>query len=331
MFRDLLQGDCRITESGIARSARDLIDLGFWGAILTRPSSWQRFAVEVETSLEMRTCSYCGKEYPDTETRCLIDGEPLLGGESQPTTETLPPTITAELPVEPMGDRSLRIIELIFFCFLAVGSSLIYSLTALSGAHQYSGYTRGISYWTSATLQEVAMLGLLWCLLRRRSKSWSDLGLSWVKSDIGWSFLLIIGGAAAYGLIYYPLRSSSLIPGGYSKSAESVGNFLFSGGVFAMTIVFQFVNPFFEELIVRAYLMTEVRQLTNSATKAVILSTALQTGYHFYQGVPMALADGGLFLLFSIYYAKTNRITPVILAHLFFDVSGTLSYAIRHS
>ncbi len=97
-----------------------------------------------------------------------------------------------------------------------------------------------------------------------------------------------------------------------------------------MTFFFGFLNPFFEEIIVRAYLMTEVRQLTGSGAKAVMVSTALQMSYHFYQGVPMALSDGAAFLVFSLYYSKTRRITPVILAHLYMDVLGTLIFKIHH-
>jgi len=76
--------------------------------------------------------------------------------------------------------------------------------------------------------------------------------------------------------------------------------------------------------------MTEVKHLTNSITKAVIISTLLQTSYHFYQGVPAALSDGVMFLIFSVYYAKTNRITPLILAHLYMDVGATLHYWFNH-
>ena len=38
-------------------------------------------------SRAMKKCAYCGKEYADDAVRCLIDGEPLAGGEPQP-----PPT-----------------------------------------------------------------------------------------------------------------------------------------------------------------------------------------------------------------------------------------------
>ncbi len=66
--------------------------------------------------------------------------------------------------------------------------------------------------------------------------------------------------------------------------------------------------------------MTEVKWLTNSTELAIIVSTVLQTSYHFYQGVPAALSYVATFLIFSIFYAKTNRILPTIIAHLFSDV-----------
>jgi membrane protease YdiL (CAAX protease family) len=113
-------------------------------------------------------------------------------------------------------------------------------------------------------------------------------------------------------------------------ASASVGHILFGGGVFFTTILFQFLNPIFEELIVRAYLMTEIKALTGSASKAILASTLLQMSYHFYQGAPVAFAHGATFLLWSIYYAKTNRIAPIILAHLYSDVSGTLWYMFRH-
>jgi membrane protease YdiL (CAAX protease family) len=117
---------------------------------------------------------------------------------------------------------------------------------------------------------------------------------------------------------------------GGQGGTTSVNQYFFGDGIFITTVVFQCVNPFFEELIVRAYLITEVRQLTRSSVTAVVCSTALQTGYHLYQGIPLALAAGAMFLLWSVYYAKTNRIMPVILAHFYFDAGATLWYFLRH-
>jgi len=93
-----------------------------------------------------------------------------------------------------------------------------------------------------------------------------------------------------------------------------------------LVVVQVVVNPFFEELIVRAYAMTEVLGLTGSGALAVLVSVGVQTFYHLYQGIPLALAHGATFSVFSLYYLKTRRIAPVVLAHLYRDLGGlTLS------
>ncbi len=79
------------------------------------------------------------------------------------------------------------------------------------------------------------------------------------------------------------------------------------------------MNPFFEELIVRAYLMTEVRTLTGSWILSAALSVVVQSSYHLYYGWGGAIALSFLFLAFSIYYARTQRATPIIIAHGIFD------------
>jgi membrane protease YdiL (CAAX protease family) len=70
-----------------------------------------------------------------------------------------------------------------------------------------------------------------------------------------------------------------------------------------------------EELIVRAYLMTEVSELTGSMAIAVFASVGFQVLYHLYQGTPAALVHAGAFFVAAVFYAYTRRITPVILAH----------------
>ena len=116
-----------------------------------------------------------------------------------------------------------------------------------------------------------------------------------------------------------------------SDAGERVARSLFPAGVSALALLAQFLNPVFEESIVRGYVMTEVKQLTGSVSKAVILSTALQTSYHFYQGAPMAISEGEMFFLFSIYYARSNRLAPLILAHLYMDLGSTLLVLMKQS
>jgi membrane protease YdiL (CAAX protease family) len=222
-------------------------------------------------------------------------------------------------------DRQMEIIEVVLVCAFAFGISILASTHVFFGgaySHNYNSFA-----WEMQGMREVLCLALLWYLLRRRGRSFYDLGLTWSWKDIAWSVVLVFAGPGAFRLVYFLIGHSGLAPFSSTGASEEVGKFLFSGGIFFGTFLFQFINPFFEELIVRAYLMTEVKRLTNSVTTAVLASTVLQTSYHFYQGGPAAISDGACFLVFSIFYA--SRIAPVILAHLYMDAGSTLVYWLR--
>ena len=302
----------------------------------------------------MKQCSYCGKDYPDDTERCLIDGELLSAGgphlstdggtaacdeaaipadksasSSQPATAEGENKSSEVIGSDAKYPRSIRMIEVLLVCVIAFGGSILAS-TFLFFGYRYSS-DAGLLRWSNSFLHEGAALGLVWYVLHRQLKSFSDLGLSWVRKDFGWSILLWIVGGLSFSAVYAVIKSLGLTSTTQSAATGRVGVHLFAGGISVVTFLFQFLNPFFEELIVRAYVMTELRQLTNSVAKAIVFSTVLQMSYHFYQGAPLAFAEGAMFLIFSFFYAKTNRITPIILAHLYFDVLGTLSYYLRHS
>jgi len=270
----------------------------------------------------MRTCSYCGKEYPEDVVQCAIDGAIL----TQAVPPVLPqPSIILPEPIIP-SERRIRLIEVVLVCTIALGASLFTSISSLFQTSMQSN--RGASQWAYGILTELTSLALLWYVLQRRSKTFADLGMRWKWSDIAWSLLLCAGGYLAYCITYVLAVSAGL--SGFGKTGDSVGDYLFGDGVTVITMAFLCVNPFFEELIARAYLITEVKFLTNSTWMALAVSTLFQAAYHLYQGVPLALAIGANFFLWSLYYVKTNRITPVILAHLYFDVGSTLLYVARH-
>jgi membrane protease YdiL (CAAX protease family) len=271
----------------------------------------------------MKKCPYCGKEYPDDVERCLIDNEVLAGEEIQ----AVQPVIAS---AKPWTDWQLSVFEIVLICTIAFGAGILssgyYLLFPVHGGAGSESASYGIYKWLTSCVREASALGLLFYILKRQGKSFVNLGLSWKPKDIGWAIILIIAGYVASLAVYEAIYFTGLTTVSHKAATKYVGQILFAGGISVMTIWFQFLNPFFEELIVRAYLMTEVKRLTNSVTKAIIISTALQTSYHFYQGAPVAFAHAPTFLIFSIYYAKTNRIAPVILAHLYGDIVPTLLY-----
>lgn len=279
----------------------------------------------------MKKCTYCGKEYPDDAVICAIDDNPLSGGEGMASTAAAdaatmsvapssPGPIQVSQPaVVPWTERQIRVFEIVLVCVVAFGGSVLDSIYLffmhLRGHPASLGSTLSLLI---TCLRQLSSLALLGYVLARRSRTISDLGFALNRKGFGWSLLLFFGGAfvrhAAFRAFNY---ASSGLP------TTSTALSAYPTSIWILPIIFHFINPFFEELIVRAYLMTEVRQLTGSVSKAIIISTVVQTSYHLYQGGPSALSNGVVFLIFSIYYARTGRIAPIILAHLYLDLVGT--------
>jgi membrane protease YdiL (CAAX protease family) len=167
--------------------------------------------------------------------------------------------------------------------------------------------------------QEIFSLALLGYLLSRRNIRWRDLGLRWSVRDILIGLLIALLCYGVYWCCYHLLLTihNSFFPFA-TFTREPIAPY---GPPPLMLILFYLLNPFFEELIVRAYLMTEVHALTGSWTLATGLSTLLQASYHIHYGWPVTISMGFQFLVCSVYYARKQRVTPLIVAHGFFDIS----------
>jgi membrane protease YdiL (CAAX protease family) len=154
--------------------------------------------------------------------------------------------------------------------------------------------------------------------LSRRGLRFKDIGLEWSWRDVMVSAPLTLASYAAFECSF---RAIDAIRWHIfaSRSHDLSGLQVFGHSTLAALPVF-LLNPFVEELIVRAYLMTEVQALTNSWIPAIILSTVIQASYHLYYGWQTALAMGFQFLVLSIYFAKTRRAAPIILVHMVFDI-----------
>ena len=280
----------------------------------------------------MKKCPYCGKEYADDVARCLIDDEPLClmsGDDANP--QTSPPIQPSKPPFAFSSDRQMRICELTLVCIVAFSGPI------LASAHSYFTHgndsptsTRGAYSFFSQALRQGSALALLWYVLARSKRSFSGLGLAWARHDLGWSIVLEISEVLAFGAVYWTIFSLGLTTTTHAMAAERAGGIVFGARVSVAAFLFQFLNPFFEELIVRAYVMTEIKYLTQSVWAAIIVSTILQSSYHLYQGLPATLSHAAAFFISSVFYARTNRITPVILAHFYSDVGPTLWYAYNH-
>ena len=221
-------------------------------------------------------------------------------------------------PLEyPRGGKRLRLFEVSLVIVVAFGNYFLSSLLILRDGKSVLPYFQG-SRWAVGILHELIALCLLGYVLSRRSIRIRDLGLRWSLRDLMTGAGVAVASYATYiaGSFAVYTFHRTLFPSGSNgvTAREMFGHPGF------MAIPFSLLNPFFEELIVRAYLMTEVENLTGSWALAAALSVVVQTSYHLYYGWVGALSLSFQFLVFSIYYARTRKATPIIFAHGFFDL-----------
>jgi len=210
-----------------------------------------------------------------------------------------------------------RWFELFLVLFVSCGTPLLHSLYLLikgPGAFPQVSEMR----WLGGLLQEVSSLFLLGYVLARRNRRIRDLGLRWSIRDVGVGLLVAGVSFAAYvvGALVVQLIHHTIY--GTFATGPTGATFFSHPGPWA--VPFMLLNPFFEELIVRAYLMTEVADLTGSSALAVAASVIFQWSYHLYYGWAGATSMAFMFLALSLYYARSRRALPIIVAHAFFDI-----------
>src|SRR6267154_1579222 len=194
----------------------------------------------------------------------------------------------AQTEISP-GEKRQRWFELFLVLLMAIGGSLLQSLYLLhfgpSAAPRISS-----ARWLIGLVHEATGLLLL---------------------GYGGSYAAYVCGSMVVQFVHN-IMYGSLVTGPTGQ------DFFAHPGVAALP--FALLNPFFEELTVRAYLMTEVLDLTDSSLLAVALSVAVQFSYHLYYGWAGAIALSFQFLIFALFYSHSRRALPIIAAHGFFDI-----------
>lgn len=277
----------------------------------------------------MKQCSSCGLNSSEIALYCQSCGTAFATAALDPNAPPLPifenePVIRDSFLA---NDRKSRIFEIFLILFIAFGGSFLVSTHHLiTGLPQEGG--RDSFRWWYSICRELGALVLLWYVLRRHLEGLSHIGLRWNALDLALTPVLWALCYAAYHVAHFFIwtYAGPLLD---SRMDVRVASYLFSDGVTAGTLLFGMLNPFYEELIVRAYLMTQLRRLGNNWVIVIAVSVLVQISYHFYQGTWAALSHIGEFLVLSIYFAITKRIVAPILVHLAFDMWPTIYYLVR--
>jgi len=227
---------------------------------------------------------------------------------------------SAAEPASLPSERALRELELLVVLFVAFGSSTVWAL-----ADWYRGVVhfvypehRSVEQHVAYLLHYATSFAVLAYVLFRQRQGLRQLGLTADRRDVLPALVLTacgfvpsfvayrFGHGSYWGVFVHPLAS---LAAGMTLSPLLLATLL--------------IGAAHEELIVRAYLMTEVMALGGSTIFAVLASTGCQTLYHLYQGTEPALIAGCHFLIASIYYAYRRRALPVILSHFLYNVLST--------
>ena len=244
-----------------------------------------------------------------------------------PEPTTLVPEIEAP-QVAPAAEEShrLRLLALgvvlsVSFIHFVIGA--VYALFQLDKASQR--YHSQVGVFDALTAELISLL-LLWFVLSANKLRWADIGWSATWTDLVHGSGLIIGTRIVASIAMMLFQTFFRAYNGNYLQPRS-GHGILSAGVSVLTIVLVFVNPFFEELIVRAYTMSEVMALGGSRNLAIFVSVLIQMSYHVYQGLLRCIGLMAVFLLFSIYFSRTRRIAPVIVAHFWSDAWALIHLA----
>jgi membrane protease YdiL (CAAX protease family) len=87
-------------------------------------------------------------------------------------------------------------------------------------------------------------------------------------------------------------------------------------------------NAVLEEVIVVGYLVTRLRQLHWRLAAVIAASAVLRGSYHLYQGFGAFVGNAVMGVIFGLWYLRTRRVAPLIVAHTLLDVVAFVGYAL---
>ncbi len=185
--------------------------------------------------------------------------------------------------------------------------------------------------WLDLTYQ---LLGILFAivpvllavhLLRRdRADVRQALGLDLRRpgADLGWGAALAAAiGLPGLALVYVAAAlglNASLVP-------AALPDIWWAVPVLMLAAV---QNAVLEEVVVVGYLLTRLRELGWSTGAMVAGSAVLRGSYHLYQGFGAFVGNAVMGVVFALFFLRTRRVLPLIVAHTLLDVVAFVGYTL---
>jgi membrane protease YdiL (CAAX protease family) len=191
---------------------------------------------------------------------------------------------------------------------LPVAASLLIVLTSAPGSGQVQFTEDDLRV---LVVEEALLLLLLGWFLRVRGWSVEHFAAYPSGRELAMALGLTVVSIAAWALPWLLLAPAD------AGAAASTGAGLSWPGILAVSII----NPLFEELFLCAYILPFLACRRGPAV-AVAVSLLVRLSFHTYQGAVGLLAVGLLGLVFSMFYLRTQRLWPILIAHGVLDFIG---------
>ena len=85
-------------------------------------------------------------------------------------------------------------------------------------------------------------------------------------------------------------------------------------------------NGILEEVVVVAFMLTRLRQLGWSDSRALGVSGVLRGSYHLYQGLGAFAGNLVMGVIFGWWFQRTRRVLPLVIAHFLLDAVSFIGY-----
>jgi membrane protease YdiL (CAAX protease family) len=229
--------------------------------------------------------------------------------------------------------------ELLLVLGVSLGQSAVYSVVRLAArlteptplSQQTTALNPSLSPrpWLDLTYQLLAVFfGIVPALLavhllnRDHDRAEADLGLDrrrpWFDLGTGTALAALIG-IPGLGL-YVVARELGI---NTQVAAANLPNVWWAVPVLILAAT---ANAVLEEVVVVGYLMTRLRDLGWRPWHAVAASALLRGSYHLYQGVGAFIGNAVMGVVFALYFRRTRRVLPLIVAHAILDVAAFVGY-----
>ncbi|WP_309234219.1 CPBP family intramembrane glutamic endopeptidase, partial [Dietzia sp. SYD-A1] len=243
-------------------------------------------------------------------------------------------------PVTDPRTRRLLVVELVVVLLVTFGLAGLYSVLDLASAllapEPLAGQTatlnpsRSEHAWLDVAYQLLAVLRLLaWSVLPLVLLAHSGLGpraVGLVRDRAGRQIAWGIALAAVIGIPGLAFYLGAVAAG---INLQVAGSGLTETWWRPIVLVLSAAgNGAAEEILVVGYLLVRLRQLGIPPAVALVGTALLRGSYHLYQGFGGGLGNLAMGIVFALWWMRTRRLWPLILAHTLLDVVAFVGYAV---